>query len=62
MVTDLGIYQQMHDHPDSEIRGPLKTRELAPNHTFGKHIQDPCKKISQKNPRIPPSRDQTKSY
>jgi len=36
--TDLRIHQQGHDHPDSKVRGPFKTKELAPNHTFGKHI------------------------
>ncbi len=39
---DLGIHQQGHDHPDSEVKGPLKIGKLALNHTFGKHIQDPC--------------------
>jgi hypothetical protein len=57
MRTDLGIHQQRHDHPDSEVRGPLKTRELAPNYTFGKHIQDPYQNFSQKDLRIPPSHD-----
>jgi hypothetical protein len=40
MAIDLGIHQQRHDHPNSEVRRPLKTGELAPNHTFGKHILD----------------------
>ncbi len=57
---DLGIYQQGYDHLDSEVRGPLKTWELVPNHTFGEHIQDPCKKFSRKDPKILSSRDQTK--
>ncbi len=38
--TNLGIHQQGHDHPNFEVRGPFKTGELAPNHTFGKYIQD----------------------
>jgi hypothetical protein len=57
---DIGIHQQGQDHLDFEVRGPLKTGELKPNHTFGKHMQDPCKKFSHKDPRIPSSRDQTK--
>ncbi len=60
MGIDLRIHQQGHDHPNFEVRGPLKTRELTPNHTFGKHIQDPCQNFSQKDPRTPPSHDQTK--
>ncbi len=35
---DLGIHQQGHDHLNSKVKGPLKTWELAPNHTFGEHI------------------------
>jgi hypothetical protein len=60
MGTNLKIHQQGHDHPDSKVRGPFKTWELAPNYTFGKHIQDPCQNFSQKDLRIPPSHDQTK--
>jgi len=29
-----------------EVRSPFKIGESAPNHTFGKYIQDPCQNFS----------------